>query len=168
MLLIGGAAAMTREPFIFPSLGPTALMLFAHPLRRDSSPRHVIIGHAIGACSGYAALAITGLLSVPFGPDVTLRRVFAATIAIGLTAAFTTLARAEHAPAGATTLVVALGIMPQLTDLIALMLAIVALTLLCLIVNRLAGIAYPLWNPIEHIWRGSVADDANERVERRY
>lgn len=149
MLLIGTAATVTRQPFIFPSLGPTALMIFAHPLRREAAPRHVLIGHALGAGSGYLALAITGLLDVPFSTTVTVHRVLAAAIALGLTAALMMLARAEHAPAGATTLIVALGILPLLRDFVALMLAVTALTLVGLLINRCFRIAYPYWYPIE-------------------
>lgn len=147
MLLIGAAAAVTRQPLIFPSLGPTALMIFAHPLRKDSSPRHVLVGHAIGAVSGFAALALTQLIAVPFTSDVTPHRALAAAIALGLTAAAMTLARSEHAPAGATTLIVALGIMPKAIDFAVIMLAIAVLTLLGLAINRYCGVEYPLWNP---------------------
>lgn len=146
MLIIGSAAAVTHQPFIFPSLGPTALMIFAHPLRKDSSPRHVLIGHAIGAGSGYLALIVTGLLAVPFSGDVSPHRVLAAAIALALTAALTTLTRSEHAPAGATTLIVALGILPQLRDLAILMLAVALLTGLGWLLNRAFRIPYPLWN----------------------
>jgi CBS domain-containing membrane protein len=149
MFVIGSAAMVTHQPFIFPSLGPTALMIFAHPLRREAAPRHVLIGHAIGAGSGYFALLITGLLNVPFSTDITLHRVFAAAIALGLTAGLMTLARAEHAPAGATTLIVALGILPLLRDFAALMLAVAALTVLGLIINRCCAIEYPYWKSLE-------------------
>lgn len=63
--------------------------------------------------------------------------------------AFVTLVRAEHAPAGATTLIIALGILPLLRDFIALMLAVAALTLLGLVINRCFRIHYPVWNPLE-------------------
>jgi CBS-domain-containing membrane protein len=149
MMAIGSAAMVTQQPFIFPSLGPTALMIFAHPLRRESAPRHVLIGHAIGAGSGYAALAITGLIGVPFSSTVSTHRVFAAALALGITAALMILARAEHAPAGATTLIVALGILPQLRDFVALMLAVAALTLFGLAINRCFRIPYPYWYPLE-------------------
>lgn len=154
MFLIGTAAMVTRQPFIFPSLGPTALMIFAHPLRRDAAPRHVLIGHALGAGSGYLALAITGLLNVPFTTSVSLHRVLAAAIALALTAALMTLARAEHAPAGATTLIVALGILPLLRDFIALMLAVAALTLVGLLINRCFKIDYPTWYPKAKLFAG--------------
>lgn len=154
MFLIGSAAMVTRQPFIFPSLGPTALMIFAHPLRRESAPRHILIGHGLGAGSGYLALAITGLLGVPFSATVTVHRVLAAAIALALTAALMTLARAEHAPAGATTLIVALGILPLLRDFVALMIAVTMLTLVGLLINRWFKIGYPHWHPKAKIFSG--------------
>ena len=147
MFLIGSAAMVTRQPFIFPSLGPTALMIFAHPLRREAAPRHIVIGHALGGGSGYLALTVTGLLGVPFTTTITVHRILAAALALALTAALMTLARAEHAPAGATTLIVSLGILPQLRDFAALMAAVIALTILGLLVNRCFSIEYPFWHP---------------------
>lgn len=145
MMLIGLAAAVTARPLIFPSLGPTAIMQFANPLDRNSSPRHVLIGHFVGASSGYIALAVTGLLGVPLNGDVGITRVLAAAIALGLTAGILILANAEHPPAGATTLIVALGILPKLEDFLFLMVAVFALTVLAFAVNRLMRIPYPVW-----------------------
>lgn len=144
---IGLAAAATKRPFIFPSLGPTAIMLFASPLAKNSAPRHVIFGHGIGAAAGYVALAVTGLLAVPFSTHISGARIMAAAIAIGLTAGGTMLAKAEHPPAGATTLIVALGILPRIVDFAFLMGAVIVLTYLACAINRLSGIAYPLWAP---------------------
>jgi CBS domain-containing membrane protein len=146
MLAIGVAAAVTKRPFIFPSLGPSAIMLFASPLDKNSAPRHVIVGHLIGAAAGYVALAMTGLLAVPFSTQIGPHRVLAAAIALGLTAGALSLAKTEHAPAGATTLIVALGILPRLVDFVFLMVAVIVLTIAALIVNRVFGIPYPLWN----------------------
>lgn len=145
MMLIGLAAAVTVRPLIFPSLGPTAIMQFANPLDRNSSPRHVLIGHFAGAGSGYVALAATGLLGVPLSADVGIHRVLAAAIALGLTAGLLILANAQHPPAGATTLIVALGILPKLEDFIFLMAAVFALTMLAFAVNRSMRIPYPVW-----------------------
>jgi CBS domain-containing membrane protein len=145
MILIGLAAAITARPLIFPSLGPTAIMLFTNPLDRYSWPRNVLAGHFIGAGSGYAGLAATGLLGVPLSAEVGIHRVIAAAVALALTAGIMILARAEHPPAGATTLIVALGILPQLVDFLFLMAAVLALALLALLVNRAMGIPYPLW-----------------------
>jgi len=41
-------ALVSRNPFVFPSLGPTAYLLFFSPLGKTSSPRNTIFGHAIG------------------------------------------------------------------------------------------------------------------------
>jgi CBS domain-containing membrane protein len=146
MIAGGLATALTARPLIFPSLGPTAIMLFSTPLDRNASPRHVLIGHFIGAASGYFGLAVTGLLAVPLSAHVGTNRVIAAAIALALTAGLMLVAKAEHPPAGATTLIVALGILPQLIDFVFLMAAVVALTLLGLLVNRASGIPYPLWS----------------------
>jgi CBS domain-containing membrane protein len=145
MIVTGLVAAVTARPFIFPSLGPTAIMQFASPLDRVSSPRNALIGHFIGAGSGYAALALTGLLGMPLGPHVGTNRAVAAAIALALTAGILTLLKAEHPPAGATTLIVALGILPYLEDFFFIMAAVFMLTLLAFIVNRASGIHYPVW-----------------------
>ena len=145
MIIIGLLADLTQRPYIFPSLGPTAIMIFGHPLRRDSAPSHAIAGHAIGALSGYFALWALGLLAVPFSPHVGTPRVVAAAIALGLTAGATVLFHAEHAPAGATTLIVALGILPTPIDFLFLMAAVVMLVLLAYIINHAFAIDYPTW-----------------------
>jgi CBS-domain-containing membrane protein len=56
------------------------------------------------------------------------------------------LLKAEHAPAGATTLIVALGILPNPIDFLFLMGAVVMLVILALIVNRSFAIEYPVWD----------------------
>ncbi len=124
-------------------------MLFANPLDRNSSPRHVVAGHFIGAAAGYFALAVTGLLAVPFGVHIGVNRVFAAAIALALTAWISLLTKCEHPPAGATTLIVALGILPRLVDFGFLMSAVLGVTILALVVNRLRSIPYPLWSPAQ-------------------
>ena len=60
-------ALVSRNPFVFPSLGPTAYLLFFSPLAKTSSPRNTIVGHAIGLICGYAAFVVTGAGALPFG-----------------------------------------------------------------------------------------------------
>jgi CBS-domain-containing membrane protein len=114
-IVTGAIALATKRPYIFPSLGPTAIMVFAQPDAQVARPRNVVGGHAIGALCGYFALWATGLLGVPFSPQVTLHRLAAATIALGLTALLMYVLHFEHPPAGATTLIVALGVLPPRT-----------------------------------------------------
>ncbi len=59
--IMSAAAALTRQPLIFPSLGPTAFLLFYTPTAPAASPRNTICGHAIGASAGYLSLVLFGL-----------------------------------------------------------------------------------------------------------
>ena len=141
------AALVTGAPFIFPSLGPTAFLHFYTPTAPAASPRNTIIGHAIGAGAGYLALVIFGLTDA--GPalveGVAWDRVGAAALSLGLTSGLMVWLRAPHPPAGATTLIVSLGILPDPVDLAVLMLAVVALVGQAYVINHLAGINYPRW-----------------------
>jgi hypothetical protein len=51
-------------------------------------------------------------------------------------------------PAGATTLIVSLGILTEPKQLGVLMFAVLLLVLQGYVINRLAGIEYPRWSPI--------------------
>lgn len=142
-------AVITHSPFIFPSLGPTAFLFFYTPTAPSASPRNTIIGHAIGIVAGYFSLVVTGLTNA--GPalaiGVTWSRVIAAALSLGLTSGLMVLLKSPHPPAGATTLIISLGILTHPLQLLLLMIAVVLLTLQALGINRLAGVAYPIWNP---------------------
>ena len=53
--------------------------------------------------------------------------------------------KVPHPPAGATTLIVSLGILREPEQLAVLMVAVVLLTVQGFVINRLAGINYPWW-----------------------
>src|SRR5512141_1096094 len=59
--LLAAVAMLSGTPFVFPSLGPTAFLLFFTPLAPSASPRSTLYGHAIGIVCGFAALWVTGL-----------------------------------------------------------------------------------------------------------
>lgn len=147
--LMALAALVTGQPFVFPSLGPTAFLLFYTPTAASASPRNTFFGHLIGALAGYIALAAFGLLHA--GPaltvGVTSARVGAAALSLGLTAGFMVWLRVPHPPAGATTLIVSLGLLTHPAQLGVLMAAVVLLLAQGLAINRLAGIDYPVWGP---------------------
>jgi CBS domain-containing membrane protein len=145
--LLALLALLTGSPFVFPSLGPTAYLFFFSPLAEASSPRNTILGHAIGLICGYAAFAITVASSPPFGmhPGVHGPRVLAAAFSLSATGALMALFRVSHPPAGATTLIVSLGIISQPKELVIIEVAVILLTVQALAINRLAGIPYPLW-----------------------
>lgn len=142
-------AVITGTPFIFPSLGPTAFLFFYTPTAPTASPRNALVGHAIGVIAGYFSLVVTGLTMAgpAYAVGVTGPRVVAAALSLGLTSGLMVLLKAPHPPAGATTLIISLGILTQPIQLVILMLAVVMLTVQAFVINRLAGIDYPLWSP---------------------
>ena len=142
-------AYVTGEPFVFPSLGPTAFLLFYTPLQPAACPRNTLGGHAIGAAAGYLALVVFGLTDAApaLASSVTGARVGAAALSLGLTSGAMVWARVPHPPAGATTLIVSLGILREPEQLVVLMLAVALLVVQGFVINRLAGIPYPVWAP---------------------
>lgn len=147
--IMAAAAWATASPFVFPSLGPTAFLFFYTPTMASAAPRNTIFGHLIGASAGYLALVVFGLTeSEPaLSTVVTLPRVGAAALSLGLTSGLMVWLRVPHPPAGATTLIVSLGILRTIPQLAVLMLAVVLLTIQGFIINRAAGIDYPRWAP---------------------
>lgn len=142
-------AHLASAPLIFPSLGPTAYLVFANPRAAVSSPRNTLLGHAIGAAAGWLSLAAFGLLGDPsaLSAGVTWPRVAAAALSLGATGGLMILTRTQHPPAGATTLIVSLGLMTGIGQLVALMMAVSLLIVQAWAINRLAGVPYPRWAP---------------------
>jgi len=147
--VMSGAAVLTGEPFIFPSLGPTAFLLFYTPMLPAACPRNAICGHAIGAGAGFVSLVIFGLTEAApaLSTGVTWPRVGAAALSLGLTSGLMVWCRVPHPPAGATTLIVSLGILDTPKHIAVLMVAVVLLVLQGYVINHLAGIDYPRWSP---------------------
>ncbi len=133
------AALVTGQPFVFPSLGPTAYALF-------DRPRTVLFGHLVGVVAGYVSLGVFGLRNGPstlhgrLGPD----RIGATALALGLTAAGMVVLGYWHAPAGATTLIVSLGLLTRPTQLGVLMGGVVLLIMQGIVLDKLA---LPTWRP---------------------
>ncbi len=146
--LLGAIAALSGTPFVFPSLGPTAFLFFFSPSSPSATPRHAILGHAVGIACGYGALALFGLTHA--GPatvvGVTPARVLAAALSFAATGALMVLLRAAHPPAGATTLLISLGALTRPTHLVLIELAVGVLAVQAIVINRLAGLDYPLWS----------------------
>jgi hypothetical protein len=124
--LLALLAVVTGVLFIFPSLGPTAYQLFFSPLPPSSTPRHAFIGHAIGLVGGYLAFRLTRIhiLSVLSSRQFDWRLVIAAALSLAATAAPMIMARVSHSPAGATTLIVSLGIITEPSHLVVMELAV--------------------------------------------
>src|SRR6185437_8960595 len=141
-------ALVSRNPFVFPSLGPTAYLLFFSPLAKTCSPRNTIFGHGIGLICGYAAFVVTGAGALPFGVHAGIfwPRILAAALSLSVTGALMVLLEVSHPPAGATTLIVSLGIISRPRELVIIEAAVFLLVAQALAINRLAGLPYPLWS----------------------
>ena len=147
--LIGLLAYVTDNPFLFPSLGPTAFLLFYKPLAAASSPRNTLIGHIIGIVVGWLCFQLFEQQTnvVTHGAAVSWNVIGAASLSIGFTFGLMVLFNVAHPPAGATTLFISLGIVAQLEQLPVLWAGVVLLVIQAYIINHLAGIPYPIWKP---------------------
>lgn len=144
-------AHWTRGPFVFPSLGPTAFLLFHRPLANAACPRNALIGHVLAIVVGWLSLAVTGLIDAPpiAEAGVTWPRIVAAALSIGLTSGLMVLWNAPHPPAGATTLIVSLGLIGEPWKFPLLLVGVVLLVVQGFIINRAAGLPYPFWSPVD-------------------
>lgn len=147
--IMAAAAFVSGAPFIFPSLGPTAFLLFSTPKNPAASPRNTVLGHLIGSLAGYLSLVLFGLTAAEpaLSTAVTAPRVGAAAVSLALTSGLMVWLRVPHPPAGATTLIISLGVLREPWQLLVLMVAVVLLTVQGYVINRLAGVAYPKWAP---------------------
>jgi len=73
-------------------------------------------------------------------------RVGAAALSLASTGALMILLKAAHPPAGATTLIVSLGIVTAPFHLVVIEIAVAVLVVQAIAINRLAGIDYPFWS----------------------
>jgi len=121
LAVTGVAAVLTGRPFLFPSLGPSAYLLATAPDAAVSQPRNVLGGHAIGVVAGLLAtnLLSPGLVVIdpiaPLSPEM-LRLAASAVVSVALTTGGMLATGYEHAPACATTLIVALGLLSTPTE----------------------------------------------------
>jgi CBS domain-containing membrane protein len=149
MTVSGLAAYLFRQPFLFPSLGPTAFLIFRTPMAGTASPRNTLIGHGAAIAVGYGTLALFGLRGAPnvLQVGVSPARIGAATIAVALTSALLILFRSLHPPAGATTLIVSLGLLDTIRAMMMMALGVVILTVTGWVINRALGVPVPRWAP---------------------
>lgn len=145
----GLAAYFAKQPLLFPSLGPTALLFFELPMSPGASPRNTLIGHLVAVLAGVLCLALFGLLDEPsiLREGVTLVRAGAGTLS--LTGSVLLLLRASRPPAGATVLIVSLGLLKTPVELAMIMAGVVLLTVVAWAINRAAGVPAPVWGAKE-------------------
>jgi len=150
ILTVGVLAWLTNLPLVFPALGPSAFILFSAPLSKAGAPRNVIIGHAVCLLCGYVSWYLMGLLSgMPVALETAGWPLFAsATVALTCSCLFLLLFNCPHPPACASSLVVALGMIPSWFNILLMGLVVMWLTFQAVLMNRFVGISVPIWSPL--------------------
>ncbi len=145
--LSGTWAWAVKQPLVFPSLGATAFLIFETPTAEVGTPRNTIIGHVVGAAAGVFSLVVFGLWNHPsvYNTGVSPARIGAIALAVALTGGILRLLRAAHPPAGATTIIVASGLLAKPHQLIDVVVGVILLTIAGWILNRLMGVPAPVW-----------------------
>jgi hypothetical protein len=112
VMAVGLAAWAIGQPWLVPSLGPTAYLQAESPAHPAAKPYHVVAGHLIGLAAGFVSVVIFNAWGDPVlltDHQLTAARVCAASLALLLTLLGCLSVKASHPPAGATALLVALG-----------------------------------------------------------
>jgi CBS-domain-containing membrane protein len=117
-------------PWLFPSLGPTVMLFFESPDQPSARPINTLIGHLVGV--GVGCLAVFGLMGQPSAPigGLTGGYVAAGALSVAGTTLILTLLHRPHPPAGASTLIVSLGILstpPQVASMVGAVLLVTVL-----------------------------------------
>lgn len=131
------------KAFIFPSLGPSAYVLaFDLDKKKSHSAQSVIGGHACGILAGlfsyhlfvnpYHISQFTNAFAEPG-----LWLAIGSVVSLSLTVFLMLIFRVSHPPACATTLIISLGILPDLSDAIIIIFSVTILYLVYLANTRL-------------------------------
>jgi hypothetical protein len=126
-LIVGGLSLLAGMVWLFPSLGPTIYLQTQKPAEPASRFLNVVLGHLLGLAAGFAGIFLFSAFNDPITlqtKELTPARLGAAVIALALTLLLTLLLKAHHPPAGATTLLTALGSIQTLQDSINLMIGV--------------------------------------------
>jgi CBS-domain-containing membrane protein len=145
--LSGTWAWVTEEPLLFPSLGATAFLMFETPMAEVGTPRNTIIGHAVAVAAAAVSLVVFGLWEAPslYTTGIEPERIGAVALAVALTGGVLRVLRAAHPPAGATTIIVASGLLATVDQMAAVLAGVALLTLAGWLLNRALGVPAPAW-----------------------
>ena len=131
LALTGVVGLLTHLPWLFPSLGPTVMLFFESPEQPSARPLNTIVGHAVGIVAGVACLAAFGLFGQPPAPvgGLTPAYVAAGALSVAITTLVLTLVKLPHPPAGASTLIVSLGILTTAPQVLSMIGAVILVTI---------------------------------------
>ena len=126
----GCVGLLLRQPWLFPSLGPTVMLFFESPEQPSARPQNALIGHLVGIMLGVGCLYAFGLAGQPSAPagGLTAGYVAAGALSVAGTTVILTLMHRPHPPAGASTLIVSLGILTTPTQIASMVGAVLLVT----------------------------------------
>jgi len=139
-------AVITSKSFVVPSVAPTIFIIVAFPLSYQAHPRNILYSTAISILAGVAALALFNLIDVP--PDLTdlsWARAGALVLAFMVAMCGMIALRALHAPALATAMIIAAGLLKAPGDWLAAFVGVLIVTVAGVAVNRASGKPQALW-----------------------
>lgn len=141
LAIAGAIGVLTRLPWLFPSLGPTVMLFFESPQQPASRPLNTLVGHGVGILAGVLCLFLFGLYGQPSAATAGLSPAYVASgaVSVAITALVLTWLKLPHPPAGASTLIVSLGIIATGPELATMVGAVVLVTLVGWGLNVLLG-----------------------------
>jgi hypothetical protein len=130
LALCGAVGLAVKQPWLFPSLGPTAMLFFESPREKPAQPGNTLVGHFVGIAVGWGMLTVFHLDPLPPVPvgGLSTGYVLAGALSVALTSLILVGVGRPHPPAGASTLIVSLGILTTPTQLGTMALAVLLLT----------------------------------------
>ncbi|GAB4098562.1 HPP family protein [Sinomonas halotolerans] len=142
VLAVSGAVGLAlHQPWLFPSLGPTVMLFFESPEQKASRPLNSLVGHGVALLAGIAAYHGFGLHNAESAAagGLTVAHLWAGALSVAVTTLALTWLKTPHPPAGATTLIVSLGILSGPMALLSMAGAILLVTALGWGLNMLLG-----------------------------
>jgi hypothetical protein len=139
-LIVGALSVVFGRVWLFPSLGPSIYLQTEKPADPSSRFYNIVAGHLLGLAAGFAGVFLFNAYNDPVplvDHTITWARVGAAVVALGLTLLLTLLLKANHPPAGATTLLTALGSIKTVQDVINLTIGVLLIAALGEVIRRM-------------------------------
>lgn len=128
------------QPWLFPSLAPTAALQASHPQLPSSRPYPVVFGHTVAILMGYAAvwaLGAAGTPSIFHAGRMIEPRLWASVVGVAMTELVQFILRAQHPPAASTVLLITLGgFKMRWSDLVALIVGVAVVAVVGEVLRR--------------------------------
>jgi CBS-domain-containing membrane protein len=140
LILVAQIPPKKRTFTWLPSLDPTAYLQAENPAHPSVKFYNVFVGHLSGVIAGFAGVFLFNAMNDPVvlvDHQLTVGRLGAAVVALALTLLIDLLLKASHPPAGATTLLVALGSIKTVNDVLNLVAGVLIIALLGELARRI-------------------------------